>query len=452
MQIETTLLHPHSKVRNYIMKSSIKKTISLFLCAAALCACTACGQSSTPITPTPDSSAPHVHAPTADWVCDFDNHWRVCECGEVLEKSAHTLEEVNCTVCGSELIVWEDGTKQVTAYNDYGDCCQFTYYDTDGSVLTDERMEYVYIADGKYTSMKAYNNGFLYSSYEYDLDSAGAIYMATQTSYFEDGSYQIDTYDENFNTLRTVYYDAIEKSETDHRYAYSEDGTRMTEQTYQDGTLTYEQELLWNNEYECFWDTIAERSYGEDGSLAYTYDDSGNPLSEIHYKPDGSLDVEYAYENTYDLSGDLIQIRTFTNGRLTQETEYINGTDPDGSTWSRSGKTTYYHEDGSKLVYDSDIESTWSTEITYDANGNVTHELRYEYLYNENGDSIGSRGYENGRLFTAYDSILDENGETIGVRNTDYREDGSKVVYEYDENFELLKEISYAADGSIISG
>ena len=433
---------------------SVKKAAAALLCAVVL---TACGQSGSstgtqsPASPTAAEPQAHVHAPTDIWVCDFENHWRVCECGEELEKAAHTLDNVNCTGCGSELLTWEEGTRQITVYNDHGDYCQFTYYDADGNVLSDERVEYVYDANGKFTSVKNYLNGFCYSHYEYLLREDGSIYTATQTTYFEDGSYQIDTYDENFNTLRTVYHDAVENVENDHRYTYSEDGSHMTEQLYMDGNLTYEQELRWDNNTGC-WEMTAEWAYGDDGSMAYTYDDSGNPLSEIHYNSDGSLIVEYAYENVYDLRGNLIQIRTFTNGKLTQETEYIHGTDPDGSSWSRSGKTTYHNPDGSKLVYDSDPESTWSTEITYDANGNVTHELRYEYLYNENGDSIGSRGYENGRLFTAYDALLDENGETVSILNTEYRDDGSKTVYEYDQNFDLVSEMNYAADGSIISG
>ena len=422
----------------------------LLLCAALL---TACGKSNSPTqpdTPAPDSTDVHTHTPTIDWVCDFDNHWRICECGEELEKGAHTLQEVNCTVCGSELIVWDEGVKQITVYNDYGDCCQFTYYDADGNVTSDERLHYVYNADGKFTSMKAYLNGFCYSDYEYLLRADGSVYMATQTSYFEDGSYQVDTYDENFNTTRTIYYDAFEKREIDHRYTYSEDGSRMTEQTYQDGVLTYEQECRWNNEEGC-WEIIAEWAHGDDGSIASTYDDFGNLLSEIYYNPDGSLEVEYAYENVYTPDGNRILKRTFTNGMLTQEMEYIHGTDPDGSTWSQSGKTTDYYEDGSYTVHDGDLESTWTSDITYDADGKVIYDLRYEYLYNDNGDSIGSKGYENGRLTTEYTAILDENGESIGLITTDYHEDGTKTVCEFDEQLSLVSETNYTADGSVIS-
>lgn len=430
---------------------SVKKAAAALLCAVSLCACSKPDTTLTVDLQTPGNAETHIHAPTTVWVCDFDNHWRVCECGEEMVKTAHSLQDTNCTVCGSELVTLEDGSRQVTVFNEYGEWCQFTSYDTDGSIIIDERNSFVYDGKGNMVSMDSYSNGFHFASYEYAAGPDGSMYMSAMTSYFEDGSYQTDTYDENANTLRSVYYDAIEKIENDHRYTYSEDGSRMTEQTYQDGTLIYEQELRWDNKTES-WEVSAEWAYGDDGSMAYTYDDSGNPLSEIHYKPDGSLIVEYAYENVYDHSDNLIQIRTFTNGKLTQETEYVHGTDPDGGSWTRSGKTTYYNPDGSKLVYDSDLESTWSTEITYDANGKVTHELRYEYLYNENGDSIGSRGYENGRLFTAYDTLLDKNGEAVGVLNTEYREDGSKIVYEYDQNFDLVSEMNYAPDGSIISG
>ena len=422
---------------------------ALLLCSALLTACgSPTGTGSTGSTANTEPTAPtHTHAPSADWVCDIDSHWHPCDCGEQLDKAVHTLDEVNCTVCGSEVVTWDNGSRQITVYNSYGDCSQFLYYEADGTLTTDERYDYTYNGERKYTAMKAYNNGFLYSSYEYGLDTANEPYMATHTAYYEDGSYQVDFYDENFNTLRTVYHDAVENTENDHRFTYSEDGSLMTEVTYQDGTLVYEQECRWNRETVC-WEVIAERAYGEDGSIAYTYDDSGNTLSEIYYKPDGSADVEYAYENVYNLDGDLILKRTFTNGMLTMEMEYIHSIESDGSTWSRSGKTTEYYGDGTYLIRDGDLENTWSSEITYAADGSVINELRYEYLYDENGNSIGSKGYENGRLTTEYAEILDETGKSTDLITTNYYEDGTKTVCEFDSQMELVSETTYDANGN----
>ena len=419
---------------------------ALLICSALLTACGSFGKAESSVPA--EASSTHIHIPSPDWICDRENHWRECECGEPSAKAAHTLDEVNCTACGSEVVTWEDGATQISVYNRYGDCSQFLYYEADGTLTVDERYEYTYTADGKYTAMKAYSGGFCYSSYEYDLDSEGRVYMATQTTNFEDGSYQIDTYDENFNTLRTVYHDAVENRENDHRFTYSEDGSLLSEQTYQDGVLMYEQECRWDNETGV-WNIIAERSYGEDGSLAYTYDDSGNTLSEIHYRPDGSVDVEYGYENVYDLAGNLLLKRTFTNGKLSQEIEYIFGSDAEGS-WSRSIKTVDYGSDGSKTIYEEDPNSAWSTTITYNADGKVVQELRYEYLFNESGDSVGSKGYDNGRLFTEFMTIQDDNGKTTGIRNIDYHEDGSKIVREYNDVFELIREITYDASGTAL--
>ena len=124
---------------------------TLLICAALL---TSCGKPDETIIVdliTPDSSETHTHVSDGDWVCDFNSHWHLCECGEEMGKGAHTLEHVNCTVCGSEIVVWEDGSKEVTVYNDHGDNIQFTSYAPDGSVmLIDE------VASG---NMRVYKNG-----------------------------------------------------------------------------------------------------------------------------------------------------------------------------------------------------------------------------------------------------------------------------------------------------
>ena len=130
--------------------------------------------------------------------------------------------------------------------------------------------------------------------------------------------------------------------------------------------------------------------------------------------------------------------------------EYVFGSDEYGS-WSMSGKTTTYHEDGTKTVSDGDVEATWSSEITYAADGTVLEEIRYEYLRDENGNDLGSKGYRNGKLFKEATVIQDADGNTTSVLMTDYNEDGTKTVREYADAFELVKEIIYDADGSVIS-
>ena len=88
---------------------------ALLVCIALL---TACGNSTGSGSTEPPAPA-HTHTPSAEWLCDFDSHWHPCDCGEQLEKAAHTLEGVNCTVCGGEVVSFEDGTKQITVYNSH---------------------------------------------------------------------------------------------------------------------------------------------------------------------------------------------------------------------------------------------------------------------------------------------------------------------------------------------
>lgn len=295
----------------------------LLICTALLAACSKPDETITVDLITPDSSENHSHASSGDWVCDFDSHWRLCECGVEMDKGVHTPEHVNCTTCGSQIVVWEDGSREVTVYNDHGDNIQFTSYAPDGSVVNDERLTFVYDDKGNMSSMEAYLNGFRYAGYEYAVGSDGDVYMASHAVYAEDGSCKVDTLDENFHTLRTVHYAADNSITSEYRFRYNEDFSQMTEEEYLRGEPVAVREYMLDK-YKA-WLLVSDLLYNGEGSdIARTYDDSGNPLSEVHYNAQGGVELEYAFENTYDLNGNLLYVRIFKNGAFVEQTTAIN--------------------------------------------------------------------------------------------------------------------------------
>ena len=50
--------------------------------------------------------APHTHEAGAEWLKDADNHWNVCECGEIMNKAAHDFSNGDCA-CGQSAPVCE---------------------------------------------------------------------------------------------------------------------------------------------------------------------------------------------------------------------------------------------------------------------------------------------------------------------------------------------------------
>jgi len=263
----------------------------------------------------------------------------------------------------------------------------------------------------------------------------------------EDGTCVLSTFNENGDCIRMVCYNA--DGSTEYAYEYEYGSNAMTEKEYLGDLLVAQREHTADTDGNMFLQR--ETSYLEDGtSTVMEYDASGNELLQQGYSADGTLELDVRYEYTYDADGNMLLKETYENGELRQQMEFIHGSDSEGS-WSRSGKTTEYHEDGTKTVFDSDPDSTWSTEITYDADGTVISELRYEYEYDENGESIGSKGYKNGRLFEQMQAVIDANGETQAVIYTEYAEDGSKTVREYDTSFDLVKETVYDAHGNVVS-
>lgn len=83
---------------------------------------------------------------------------------------------------------------------------------------------------------------------------------------------------------------------------------------------------------------------------------------------------------------------------------------------------------------------------SYDANGNVIGDLRYEYEYDADGNKLLAKYYADGVLMdeTAYE-------EGLPVRYTTYYEDGTESFAEYDENGNVFHFVFYEADGAVSS-
>ena len=411
-----------------------KNFLAYSICALMLTMLTACG---------------HTHTAEGGWKSDLENHWHTCgECEETFDSAAHTLENDACTVCGSEIVTYDSGEKQLTVYNEHGDCVLFAVCDTDGSVTAEERYEYTYDADGNMRTQTHYSGETLSAEYEYAQSASGETYLAKDTSYYEDGSKSINEYDEHGNSLYFANIDAEGTVWNAAEYTYNDAGTWMGEKDYVDGVLAAERE--YSIDADGNQQLIKEITYNEDGSwIGAEYDLYENQVIEIHTNADGNVELDRRFEHTYDDAGNKTLTKTYDNGVLVEEQEFWVGFDEDG-TWSMSGKTTTYHEDGSKTVSDGDLEATWSSETTYDAAGNVVEELRYEYEQDKNGEATASRGYKNGKLFVEIQAITLPSGEP-GMLWTEYNEDGTKTVTELSENFEPVKETVYDAEGNVIS-
>lgn len=394
-------------------------------------------------------SGSHTHAASGGWSCDLENHWQTCECGEQINTAAHTLEEGFCTDCGCEIAIYEDGTAMLICYNEGGDLTRLVFYAADGSIESEDRVEYTHDDNGNLVNQKTYTNDQLSCEYEFSLTETGETYLSKDIYYYEDGSRDSSTYDEKENVLTSYSYDANGTVVFGCEYLYDANGICIGDKTYEGSRLVSEQAFQLDKEGN--QTTAKHISYNADGSYnCIEYDEYGNEVLEGYYDATGTPETELRYENQYDAEGHRTFRRIYKDGRLTEEMEFLFGSDDSGE-WSRSGKTTIYHEDGTKTVSDSDPDGAWSSEITYNADGSVMEDRYYEYLTDESGEAIGSKGYLNSVLVEEVQSIRNESGAATGLLMIDYAKDGSKTVREYNDVFDLVKETVYDADGKVIS-
>lgn len=242
------------------MKQTKRILLSLLAGTVALAMLTACdgnGKSNpadtqgepsrtTSTTAKPQEEEPevHTHAP-GGWQIDGMNHWRLCACGEVMDKAIHTVKDSVCTGCEAKVYDWEDGTMSIWQCDEQGNAVLKLDYDAEGNLILKEtgdiiynedgqvlselytqypggefpassqRTEYTYDDDGNCLTEKQYYNGTIYYECEYALDRDGEEYVTKDILYHHDGSRLVSLYDEKSQTISAIWY-GVDGKELDH--------------------------------------------------------------------------------------------------------------------------------------------------------------------------------------------------------------------------------------------
>lgn len=236
-------------------------------------------------------------------------------------------------------------------------------------------------------------------------------------------SVSVQIYDEHDNIIRMTDYDADGNliSETVNEYEYDANGNLTKDKQYIDGQLSGETEY-----------TVTD---GESVPAKYTY-----------YYEDGGKFV-----NEYDSNGNIIKLTEYdADGNVDMQiiSEYAQNSDGE---WYESACTETY-SDGMKIEAEYNEYDDATSRVIYE-NDTITSTESWEYTYDDNGFTATEKAYVDGALYQEiiYKTVTEDDGmfnyaETV----TTYDNDGGKRVCVYDENYELVSETEYDADGNVI--
>ena len=210
----------------------------------------------------------------------------------------------------------------------------------------------------------------------------------------------------------------------------------------------------------------------------FNYDAAGNLLRATRYSADGKVLSEGYYEyvlwddgeyhlavvteiyedgircrSEYDRWGDLINwYRYDGEDNLLSELHYEYTHDDDGTPHILRMSNRY--QDGSEYISEYNEYGEQTAWLAYGPDGTLTEEDRYEWEHDEEGHRLGQKVYINGVLTkeVRYFSYTDGAGWWTREQHvTQYFEDGSKSVTEYDENGGLVSMTTYDANGNVKS-
>lgn len=283
------------------------------------------------------------------WDRDLQFHWRACACGEAADghKTPHNMPDGwMCKECGSEILLFDDGTGQVYNYNEDYDILRNTSYEADGRIVDDYRYVYERNENGQLIAQKTYWNGFLCEEYFYRTDAFGEAVPVYQLGYDTDGSTSRNDYDTWGNVVKNRMMDPAGN------ITFEE----VTEYVYDDeGTILY---------------TKALGKFTDGESFLRETNQYGDSVFSAAYDVEGYVIYSFRNEYKYDEEGNLLWSSTYNGDRLTEEIGYQMVQDEFG-VFTFEHICTFYEEDGTKTVTEYNVDGEEVSVVRYDAQGVV---------------------------------------------------------------------------------
>ncbi len=270
---------------------------------------------------------------------------------------------------------------------------------------------------------------------------------------YGDGSGSVTDYSEFGDILRYSSYDeeGLLTDESVYDIEYDENGERVREATYWNGSLFEEIEYVMGEDE--YYIPAVRKNYDEDGCWSlHEYDENGYLSHSVYYDADNAVTEEETFE--YDEYGNLLHsIMCDKDGVMLREETNEYTYDEDGNQIGcrnviRSG-------DNSSMVNETNEYGDDVLSAFYDVNNELEAGWIYEYEYDEEGRRTWAKQYDmaSGRLMdhSEYAIYEDEFGEHHYEKSsTYYEEDGSITVYEYNIHGYEVSAVTRDADGKIV--
>lgn len=354
--------------------------------------------------------------PVFAWERNGTEHWRQLPTGEKADAGAHVLEDMICTVCGSEVFAFEDGSADVSDYNDHEDLIRYTAFDSDGCITIELLYAYDYDDEGHLLASREFSGNVLTGEVTYTVDADGMRQPIEQVAYYEDDTWAINEYDAHGNLVRAATYDPNGDVEFESFSEYKLD------------------------ENGCWYEASTTSMFSDGASFYSEYNAWGDETLTRNVDADGAVFANETYEYLYE-DGVKRWKKHYSNGALIYETWY----DETGLTTEE----TEYYDDGAKMVTLYNEYGDPVSVTSFGTQGQIETVMTYEYDYAEDLSWTASRAYVDGQLVisTEYTTV---DGWTYPRKETVYDNDGSFFVCTFDENEELLSETWYDAAGNVI--
>ena len=253
------------------------------------------------------------------WQRDPANHWQLDEEGAVISLEAHTLDDAYlCTVCGSEVWLFDDGCADVNNYDEYGNQLRYTSFDAEGVITTDITHALEYNEDGLVMVDREFYDGVLVAVTTYTVNQYGDHVPVTVTVYYDDQTVSVNEHDEFGNVVRSITQDA-------------------------DGHITSETLSEYaRGEWGWFYETRNTVIFDDGATFCSEYNEYGDRVRTVNTEADGTVWTDGVYEYEYK-SGTMVWAKYYDFGQLIWEQYY----DENGVLTEE----TEYLEDGSRVLY-----------------------------------------------------------------------------------------------------